>query len=1460
MVKFASALMAVLGAFAVHAQDGTYFSTVYNDPYKYSLATHWNGGIMAKDGGIATIHPNGSWDSYNIFVQDIAGLELSGINFINALFTMTGNDIKFVADNSVIDYSRFDPDKDLRKLANVLTVAVAFKGTGENCLVKSGKGWMNFAVPVEDFAVLYFRDGVILATNAMGRIVANTPVDFSKRIDVCPGPAEELASELTLGNGQLTASGDAAQIRLAKGANTSLVLKASSLALSRCSTLAIGLDDGIGSLGESVKFKLDETSGLADGIVDQRIVARDRSVASAPFSLLSYDADKGFVPAPVTDGFDGGADKIARISESCNLTESKEVLALVVDNSVSITNASDVTIKVGDGVNPASVLLNNQVGSKNYNEIRGGAIDFGSSHGIFYRSANDNGQATKFICDIKGNNGVSFIAKSDTSIAPYVVPYKNAQWTGPTYISGLRFWLDSGCDVPRPFPDGGDVYITGGKSWYSGQLYIFENYNDTKSNVSPFAMMPSFSQHFYLSGYGCQSTDQNGALFFVASHSIFNGRVTLLGDTWINILENGSLNIKNSKMEFNKPIDGEGELKVTITRKGEYDYFGSALVLNATNTFVGKLVVEPGVDVVMNTNGTFAVGDVVLNDAGLKFVENGLFTVTNNIIGSGKLNLGKFATLNLDGETEFASASGEYGSTLMLGANMYAGNVNFGPGSTISSAKNDLALYVDGGVINNVLTEASPSKLNIVKTKEGELELGGNCGGISSLKIEKGTVKLSKSVFDDTDAIEYWLDAADSSTITLDENGGVAKWASKAGRNLSFSVVSNRKAPKYKTGAINDLNAILFTNGVYQVSETQWLAKDSTQLAADGEATQRTLFIVSKPLEFSPGSKFGAIFGNTNAGNSGYGGIRMDYTWCWTVYKSGDSKPYYPMLDKVFMDGVLKKSGKDNNGNDNNKVMFDVNKTQVAAFFHPYDGLSSGTFVPVVGGCRHDIFYSGDGIEGLYPVDFNGYIAEVIAFNRMLSDEEVLEVSDYLGKKWHGEKYVAKSVSTTSLSADAAVELFGSGKFDLNGLSQTISSLSGSGEIVNSSEKTAVLTVTETCNFMGKVSGNVIVKVADGSLALDSSVGANVIVGKGDIELEAYNYSVPKDGLLYWLDASNYSTFTLDESGMVTNWASMAEGTKVSKFYWAANKVTNNKIQSGWIFDPPEYVAEGLNGKPAIKSKNANHAAVNGVYEAGSALVADAQTTTKTFFMVCNIVSHPYYSSGIFGNYGKDEGFRFNNPHKDDNVYNDELSVMANGCSYLRGGDVFRLNGEIGLDSRLNMSSYSKPITLGVPFVLTFVKHSTVYATSYNSFPGYFVNRSPEMLVSEVIAYDRVLSETEIHEIERYLKAKWIDNEGEIPPRNETVLAEGSTITIAAENGEVGKLTVKGNLDLESVNFKLVDTKYLSTADKRTVVEVQGNLTGAIGEVDKEKAGNWKLQLSGSDIELFKPGFFLLMR
>jgi hypothetical protein len=285
-----------------------------------------------------------------------------------------------------------------------------------------------------------------------------------------------------------------------------------------------------------------------------------------------------------------------------------------------------------------------------------------------------------------------------------------------------------------------------------------------------------------------------------------------------------------------------------------------------------------------------------------------------------------------------------------------------------------------------------------------------------------------------------------------------------------------------------------------------------------------------------------------------------------------------------------------------------------------------------------------------------------------------------------------------------------------------------------------------------------------------------------------------------------------------------------------------------------------LNGKPAIKSKAVNHLTVNGVYESGSALLADSKTNTRTSFLVGNVVSHPWYSSGIFGLYGIDTGFRFNNPQGvDENGVgkNNDISVAYNGCSYLRLGDVFRLNGAEGYGRD---SGISKQFVLGEAFVLTAMINGTYDRTGYNSFPGYYVNRSPEMLVSEVIAYDRVLSDEEIREIERYLTAKWIENDGEIPPRNDTVLANGSTITIVAENGEVGKLNINGDLNLDAVNFALVDTKDLVLADKRTVVEVSGNLSGTIGEIARDNAGSWKLAVGNGKIDIFKPGFFLLMR
>ena len=1431
-------LLFLAAVLSLNAQDGVLSSSLIDSgtyPYRYSNAIRWDGGVVAKDGGAATIRLSTNHDT--VFMQDVVGLELSKLEFHKAMFTMIGNDIKLVGDNPYLT-GEHKPDA-----MRPLTIALALKGEGNSTLTMDGTLMVNFAVPVADFAAFRFIDGLIAVTNSTGTIVANAPIEFSKRIDVLPNAAEGGHAELTLGNGAVTVLGDAAAIRIDRGGNDTLTLNLDSLVLRPDATLAFTLVNGISELGEKIKIKCANPPACAvDGKIDFRIIARDASVDHNPLSFLTYDIEKGFVPV--------SGDGIARISESGNVTASTNVPALVIDNHSSVTNGNGVVITVGDGINPAAVILNSKANASGYPQLRGGAIDFGTSHGIIYKSAK-SGTGTDITTELRGQNGISFVSKQDAQLSPYVRFYKtDAKWTGATRITGLRYWLDGGSLMTRPFPDGGDVYVTGGRSERSGQIYFYCSYNNTNHDAKFF---PSLNQHFHVSGYGCQAGDQDGVLFFVACHVLFDGRITLEGDSLFNIFERDhpSNRLYPSKLEFNAPIEGVGDLDIRVSNldvaSGIGNYRGSTVIFNAANTLDGDMVFGRGFEFVMNTNGTFGSGAVSFDGNTVRFKQGGAYTVDNAVSGTGNVKLEGFAGLSLLGESEFASLEMPYfGARLNIGANVNLGSVTACPGTEIAVVAEDAQLCVTGGVINGALTGENGMGVSLVKRGEGELKLGGELSGLSSLKIEEGTVKISRSVFDDPDAIEYWLDATDSSTLTLDESGAVVNWASKAGKDVNFSVPANRSAPAYRTAAVNGLNALLFTNGVRRVDERNLVAENPTRLVADRETVQRTLFIVNVPLPFdSQASKFGGLFGRLGYDH----GIRMDYGDCWCIPMSKDDSVYYPMLGYAYIDGEKKVAATQN------KAYWTMGATQVAAFFHPYHGKAPDTFVSSIGGYRTDVIATG-GTNGakLFPVDYNGYIAEVIAFNRMLSEDEILEVSDYLGRKWKGNAYVAKRSAEVECK-DLSVEHFGRGRLDLGGRNFVVGSLSGFGEIVNSADGNATLTVTGRCDFTGKIAANVKLAAAGGSLAIDPAQTADIVVGNDEITLSPYDYQVPDEGLLYWLDASRTSTLTLDGSGCVTNWQSRSTGSAVSKFYWAADKVTSDKTQSGWIFDPPEYSTAGLNGKPAIKSKAVNHAAENGKFGKGSALLADAKTNTRTLFMVGSILSHRWYSSGIFGLYGIDTGFRFNNPQG--NNKNNDISVAYNGCSYMRLGDVFRLNGVNGYSGSPGLS---RQFVMGETFVLTAMINGSYDRTGYNSFPGYFINRSPEMLVSEVIAYDRVLSDEEIHEIERYLSAKWIENEGEIPSYNDTVLADGSTITIVAENGEVGKLNINGDLNLDAVNFALVDTKDLVSADKRTIVEVSGDLTGTIGEIARDNAGSWKLAVDDGKIDIFKPGFFLLMR
>ena len=74
---------------SLNAQDGVLSSSMIDSgtyPYRYSNAIRWDGGVVAKDGGAATIRLSTNHDT--AFMQDVVGLELSKLDFHKAMFTM----------------------------------------------------------------------------------------------------------------------------------------------------------------------------------------------------------------------------------------------------------------------------------------------------------------------------------------------------------------------------------------------------------------------------------------------------------------------------------------------------------------------------------------------------------------------------------------------------------------------------------------------------------------------------------------------------------------------------------------------------------------------------------------------------------------------------------------------------------------------------------------------------------------------------------------------------------------------------------------------------------------------------------------------------------------------------------------------------------------------------------------------------------------------------------------------------------------------------------------------------------------------------------------------------------------------------------------------------------------------------------------------------------------------------
>ncbi len=303
------------------------------------------------------------------------------------------------------------------------------------------------------------------------------------------------------------------------------------------------------------------------------------------------------------------------------------------------------------------------------------------------------------------------------------------------------------------------------------------------------------------------------------------------------------------------------------------------------------------------------------------------------------------------------------------------------------------------------------------------------------------------------EAISLRLDADDASSRTMNGNNVVA-WADADGRGISFTN-NTETAPILNVEAINGKNTVFF-GGLLN------------RMVSDKGVAARAVFIVNK---FQPK---GTTHPNTTVGKSGWTcagifgdagadcGIRVDSASS-GVWRTDD----WTMYGDIYCNGVLTKS-----------FLWDA--PQVTTF--TMATLHDATRVAVGDYWGSTQYYRG----------FFGDVAEVLVYNRSLTEEERQAVEAYLGAKWR----IAVSpvgVATNVLPVATDVMVADGAALDLAGRVQTVASIAGAGAVTNSSLAQATLTLGSLDGFTGTLAGNILLDVrGTTTLAADATIDPGI--------------------------------------------------------------------------------------------------------------------------------------------------------------------------------------------------------------------------------------------------------------------------------------------------------------------------------------------------------------------------------
>ena len=1383
------------------ATDGTWIQPL-DSAYNMSTAAYWQHAAVANGGGSVTFL-NQSSGRTKTLSNNVGTLTWNNVDLGASVFTLAGQPVIITGDSILTATSTTGV-----KFTNDVSFASGATVT------KRGAGTVTFYNKVSaPSATLTLAEGKLLSKAADAFL---TDAALNLRTGLFEWqPAAEADADLAVAAGALAYGPDRAHVKVVKGNAASYAVTFASLARVDGGFLDLQLTGSIDALGETEKFLV---SGRASdsGFIDASMISCGAGAAGDAINFLVYDAEKGFVPAETAAFVEGQtADgKVAVISSDTTVSQDTAVSALLVENGAELTIASDVTLTIGDGVHPAGVIWRaTSLASGAVKNWHGpGTLAFkAGSAGYFYYNGNSTQNSASWTktgrlylkdgLKITGTAGVTF-AGAANALQDYgtvsIFSTDNSGWTGGTSVLGTRLQFDANSSgtVVQHLP--GPVRVLGDAAHgFGGQ--IRQNYQTT------------LAQDFTLGGPGNQLSSTSHSGFFNwggSPYVTFNGRITLANDAAMNhdnkpgTADKGSLTAKGG-------ITGPGGLTLNVNAyldlAGPCDYRGATTLANQQT---GLYITGP--------NGTPGLGPVVSKTSKTPVVTfrriDGL-VASNDFTSIGGAVFTAVTNISFLGTVDFAKAEFCEGMTLGCGTN----TVNFGAigqsGVNVTAAAGGGALTVgregkDFALTARLTDGVHGERLGLVKTASDTVTLypGTEASTYTGpTSVRAGTLRLSDDPFE-SGGVVYWLDADDASTIVTDGDGRVSRWTSKAGiAGLAFVPPTGSASypycgPTVSEAAINGRNAVMFEADAEHYPR---LVATNT-VSGGGLATvdQKTVFILTRPR------KAGLNVNNTFIfyGWNGIIGQRLGAAG-WDVRGPNDGTgETFDTTHGLRLDGVQRP---EEGVQWNSLYLYNDAVQQILTMRHEHDFVvvnSYGTyngvsrFVPSIGG--------GAKYGESYSRSYHGDIAEVIAFNRVLSEAEMRRVENYLAEKWgitqpHAETGALPAAispaTTLSVSQDAT--------FDLNGVDATVAGLEGYGFVTNSSETAATLTVTDRNAFAGQIAGNV--TLVDKSAATTANCAmrgsASLVMDGGRTSFGLHGDMPVTNGIAFWVDASHPETVQTNAEGRVTNWTCRA-GT-VASFRCRPSDYAKLGGQNYTYTAPERYDEAAFNGKPAVYFGGNNTDGTNH-------MVSSSTATMRTLFLVCK----------VNGKAGGQEGFL--------NVGSNERGIMVNtswsdrfglrpytSTTYHKYGYLLHVIGESAAYDYTFATATGSPTYFEVPntFILSAQCDETSGAFSDYQNKTYYLGRGWHRGVrawfGEVIGYNRLLSEAEVADVEAYLKNKWFT----VGPAEGAVPALGEDTAVSLKNG--------GTLDLGGA-AATVDSLYTDATGGSFVGDV--TLTGTL--------------------------------